>query len=146
NRRSWRTTLDHHGGSLRAHFDRLSQTERSLDQHFPDRIAQIFHEKNLDFGARRTLPSQHTCRQYLSIVHHKKITGLKKIGQLVETAVGERAIDLLENEQSGVIARKAGVRGNQRGVKREIEFGELHQEDGGVGGLVNVIFCSSVPG
>ena len=45
-----------------------------------------------------------------------------------------------------MIAREGWVSGNERAVKRKVEFGELHQEGGGVGGLVSVIFCSSVPG
>jgi hypothetical protein len=45
-----------------------------------------------------------------------------------------------------VITREDWVSGNQRGIERKIEFGKLHQEDGGVGGLISVMFCSSVPG
>ena len=77
---------------------------------------------------------------------HEEIAGLKKLGQLLDTVMGKRTIDWLQNEQPGAIAREAWVSGNQQGIERKIEFGELHQEGGGVGGLVSDIFCSSVPG
>ena len=146
NRRSCRATLDHHSRSLCAHLNNLSRPERSLDQHFPDRITKILHKEDLDLRAGRTLPSSHARGQHLRIVDHEESAGLKKIRQLVDAAMGERAIARLQDEQPGVIAREAWVSGNQREIERKIEFGELHQEDGGIGGLVSVIFCSSVPG
>ena len=89
NRRSGRATLDHHSRSLCAHLNNLSKPERSLDQHFPDRIAKILHKKDLDLRTGRTLPSNHARSQHLRIVDHEEIAGLKKIGQLVDTAMGE---------------------------------------------------------
>jgi hypothetical protein len=40
--------------------------------------------------------------------------------------MGERTIQRVQNKQPGLIAREAGVSGNQRGVEGKIEFGELH--------------------
>ena len=71
---------------------------------------------------------------------------MKKIRQLVDAAMGERTIARLQNQQPRVIAWNDRVRSDQRRIERKIEFRELHQEDGGVGGLVSVIFWSSVPG
>ena len=122
NRRSGRATLNHHSNSLWTHFNTLTRTKRSLDQHFPDCIAEILHKEDLDFRAGRALESSHARGQYLCVVDHEEIARLKKIGQLVDAAMGERAVNTLQNEQPGLIAREGWVSGNQRGVEREVEL------------------------
>jgi len=47
------------------------------------------HKKDLDLRTGRTLPSNHARGQHLRIVDHEEIAGLKKIGQLVDAAMGE---------------------------------------------------------
>jgi hypothetical protein len=126
NRRSGRATLDHHSRHLYAHLNNLSRPTRSLNQHFPDCIAEILHKEDLDLRTRRALPSSHACGQHLRIVDHKEIAWLKKLRQLVDAAMGERTIERLQNEQPGVIAWEAWLSGNQQGIERKIEFGELH--------------------
>jgi hypothetical protein len=62
------------------------------------------------------------CGQYLGVIDYEEIAGLKKVWQLVDTAMCKRTIEPLQNEQPGVIAWKVRVGGNQRGIERKVEL------------------------
>jgi hypothetical protein len=122
NCRSRRTTLEHHGNSLCAHLNNLSRPKRSFDQHFPDRIAKILHKENFDLHPGRALPTCHACGHDLCIVDHKEIAGPKKIRQLIDTTMSEPMVGTLQHKQPGVITREPWANGDQRGIKRKVEF------------------------
>ncbi len=119
NRRASCATLDHQSRYACPHLNLLSEPKRSLDQHFPDRIAKVFYKKNLDLRTRRTLPSNHARRQHFRIVDHEEIAGLKKLEQIAPIEAAALA-DAATKEELLDEARSANVEGASSMTKADL--------------------------